>query len=345
MPSARVGASRAFTTIELLVVISIILLLAGVVVYAISRAAAGMGTKAAGVTLGNLTAVLKEGENGNLLKRQPPGVWLSADSPTGVASYAVTETPHVVTNRVADFWRQPDNVTAAGPKALYSPGLVTRDLIPGLVPERDWRVSAAVQNTGIALAFLKRSSSNASLLGSLPNNTNQSATFWDANTAYPRGARVIYTTRTGSTAVSTFSYIARRDVAAGAANAPPSVTSLSAGNNTWESSLRNDNWELTTATVLDPWNNPVIFVPSVGLQVGKEHVAGRQYLPGERVYVFGSGVRTYYVATAATSLTPPASPWQLATPVRASDGRPFWASAGPDGDFDTPNDNVYSFDQ
>jgi prepilin-type N-terminal cleavage/methylation domain-containing protein len=59
--------------------------------------------------------------------------------------------------------------------------------------------------------------------------------------------------------------------------------------------------------LLDGWNNPIIFVPASGLQ---------------KVYVGGS-----------------------ATPViiQSPDNRPFWASAGPDGDFTRGDDNIYSF--
>jgi hypothetical protein len=56
---------------------------------------------------------------------------------------------------------------------------------------------------------------------------------------------------------------------------------------------------------LDDWGNPIIFVPSGGLRM-----------------------------TTATG-----RPFVVTSPR----GGPFWASAGPDGDLSTPDDNVYSF--
>jgi hypothetical protein len=41
---------------------------------------------------------------------------------------------------------------------------------------------------------------------------------------------------------------------------------------------------------------------------------------------------------------PPAGSTTQVGPIRSSDGRPFWASAGPDGDFRTADDNMYSFE-
>jgi hypothetical protein len=64
----------------------------------------------------------------------------------------------------------------------------------------------------------------------------------------------------------------------------------------------------------DGWGNPIIFVPaSIGLA-------------GSSTQGVKLGTSTYVAIT-------------------SPDGRPFWASAGPDGDFATGDDNVYSFEQ
>ena len=70
--------------------------------------------------------------------------------------------------------------------------------------------------------------------------------------------------------------------------------------------------------VLDSWGNPIIFVPRAGL-------SGVRKLPTEN-----NGVVTY----GQTNLT-----------IKSPDGRPFFASAGEDGDFSKGDDNVYSFEQ
>jgi hypothetical protein len=66
--------------------------------------------------------------------------------------------------------------------------------------------------------------------------------------------------------------------------------------------------------LLDGWHNPIIFVPSPGLGHDGASTAGKVQVGG-----------VYRVIT-------------------APDGKPFWASAGEDGDFQTGDDNVYSFE-
>ena len=72
------------------------------------------------------------------------------------------------------------------------------------------------------------------------------------------------------------------------------------------------------AALADGWGNPIIFVPSSGLS-------------GVKIGSFSSNG-----ATSASSNT---------VTITAPDNRPFWASPGPDGDFSTGDDNVYSFQQ
>lgn len=71
--------------------------------------------------------------------------------------------------------------------------------------------------------------------------------------------------------------------------------------------------------LLDAWNNPVLFVPAGGLS---------------GVTLAGTGGRT------VTSRGVIADGGEV--PVGA---RPFWASAGPDGNFAKGDDNLYSFEK
>jgi type II secretory pathway pseudopilin PulG len=66
--------------------------------------------------------------------------------------------------------------------------------------------------------------------------------------------------------------------------------------------------------LLDGWTNPIIFVPSGGLGHDSGSTAGKVLVGG-----------VYKIIT-------------------SPDGKPFWASAGEDGDFQTGDDNVYSFE-
>jgi prepilin-type N-terminal cleavage/methylation domain-containing protein len=71
--------------------------------------------------------------------------------------------------------------------------------------------------------------------------------------------------------------------------------------------------------VLDAWGNPIVFVPASGLY---------DVTVGEVLH--------NAVATSATSFD---------GPIKSKDNRPFWASAGPDGDFSLGDDNLYSFEE
>lgn len=70
-------------------------------------------------------------------------------------------------------------------------------------------------------------------------------------------------------------------------------------------------WTETFSSLTDGWGNPIIFVPAGGI---------------------------YDVLVAGQNR-------DINNPVKSPDGRPFFASAGPDGDFHTGDDNVYSFEQ
>jgi hypothetical protein len=74
----------------------------------------------------------------------------------------------------------------------------------------------------------------------------------------------------------------------------------------------------TPPVVLDAWGNPIIFVPSGGL--GGVTMANQ---PGTYIVTSGGMIR-------------------VGDPLRPA-VRPFFASAGPDGDFSKGDDNLYSF--
>jgi prepilin-type N-terminal cleavage/methylation domain-containing protein len=76
--------------------------------------------------------------------------------------------------------------------------------------------------------------------------------------------------------------------------------------------------------VLDGWGNPILFCPGSGLA----HVNGQTQTVG--------GLTDVYLNVNGSSASGP-------TTVSAPDGRPFFVSAGPDGDFAKGDDNIYSF--
>ena len=87
-----------------------------------------------------------------------------------------------------------------------------------------------------------------------------------------------------------------------------------------------------TPIPLDPWRNPIIFVPASGLAGDDASDATKMWLGGEP-----GKPETKQVVAAPTGTA-------QVGPIQSPDRRPFWASAGPDGDFRTGDDNVYSFE-
>lgn len=84
--------------------------------------------------------------------------------------------------------------------------------------------------------------------------------------------------------------------------------------------------------LVDGWNNPIIFVPAAGLR----GVTFKEHGPSE-----------LHIITSTKKLIEEADvggPPDFATYVPPAGALPFFASAGPDGDFSTGDDNVYSFE-
>lgn len=80
--------------------------------------------------------------------------------------------------------------------------------------------------------------------------------------------------------------------------------------------------------ILDGWSDPIIFVPSGGL-------TGVQL-----TQVNGTGGATYTIRSSGVY----SEPLSAQNHVLGPKDRPFWASAGQDGDFSKGDDNVYSFE-
>jgi prepilin-type N-terminal cleavage/methylation domain-containing protein len=90
--------------------------------------------------------------------------------------------------------------------------------------------------------------------------------------------------------------------------------------------------------ILDAWGNPIIFVPSGGLCGGNGGV-------NDPDTMFVGGKRGDSDAKMVVSLPFDQAPAaDQARQIRSPDNRPFWASAGADGNFLTGDDNIYSFE-
>ncbi len=82
---------------------------------------------------------------------------------------------------------------------------------------------------------------------------------------------------------------------------------------------------LTKPLLLDGWQKPLVYVGSGGLTHLKADPDGAKFWYGPT-----GGMPSGYTQKAAS--------------VTAPNGRPFWVSAGKDGNFETHDDNIYSFE-
>jgi prepilin-type N-terminal cleavage/methylation domain-containing protein len=107
--------------------------------------------------------------------------------------------------------------------------------------------------------------------------------------------------------------------------------------------LTRENVAADGQLVLDAWNNPIIFVPASGLRLGEPWNVTTEYNEGDYVVHNGNSYRCLDRVTG--SVPPNPLHWQPANAVVSPTNRPFFVSAGPDGDFSRANDNLYSFEQ
>jgi len=95
------------------------------------------------------------------------------------------------------------------------------------------------------------------------------------------------------------------------------------------STLAAPTMDVQGPVLLDGWGNPILFVPRGGIHVFMPDQATSTNQYGEYV------VRSTGIFPAPNSTVPPMTGAE----------RPFFASAGQDGDFTTGEDNVYSFQE
>lgn len=123
----------------------------------------------------------------------------------------------------------------------------------------------------------------------------------------------------------------------------------------------NGNATISATMPLDAWNNPVIFVydnwqESLGTVGTKLHTLAGGGDTGGLTYLWSTAAKGYWKPVTAQNVQQPtgyasnntAQPAgytsNLGTALRSPDRQPFWVSAGPDGNFQTHDDNVYSFE-
>lgn len=341
---------HGFTLIEILFALALIAILASIVLLAGNAVVGGSREKSTQVTLAALKGMLAEYETKTRLN-QSPKFWLWY----GTGGTAVLK--NTINPNGEDFWKIPgrDSASLLTPKAglpMDAPGQVAggnydRDPAQTSPEEITRNGSRQILNTQLAMSRILAMPANRKALELISSN-NYFTPKWVAgnrlkspgndlvlhsnddgvdNVYYPQGAKIIAPTDTNPDKRDTIGLICV--IAAGSlqsASTPPTSD--------------NTNWRLDnsppTPILMDSWGNPILFVPGTGLRVRK--LNGKETLSN-----LGPDV-----ADQTDIIVSPEGKVERApgvAPKLISPGRPFFASAGPDGDFSKGDDNLYSFEQ
>jgi type II secretory pathway pseudopilin PulG len=360
--------------VELLTVIGIITILVAMIFVALKYASNSAARNRTKTELEALKGMLAEMDAANQFGVAPTN-WVWYNNFTG--SPSTTNGPFRVVRSYfqaagqlnSDFWNYPFGVpmeSSTTPPvniaywdALDAPGDVTDSSGAGSQQYAQRNASFAVLNTQLAMQLLATIPANRTALQNLsgdatmlPNwtssaplqaprlddlsssvllgvlkedgsDTNTGSTFGGPN--YPANVHV---TLNGHTFVSMAN-------TSGASIAPVAGTVTLAGTAGWsDESVSSSGTAVPRAVpiLLDGWNNPIIFVPSSGLRV--------KLLAGERGYNPADPNQDYIIVSPEGHVTNQGT----AGVYVDRPGRPFFASAGPDGDFTKGDDNLYSFE-
>jgi type II secretory pathway pseudopilin PulG len=352
--------ANGFTLVEILTVIGIIVILIGMLFAAFkyTRNSAAMArTKA---QLDTLRGMLGELDAANHFAASPP-VWVWYDSPptpppagaapfplvsgSGFSTYSPTVWSTSSGNYTADFWKYPFSLVNNGGSpawdALDAPGDVGDDGNAQQTIQRN--VSCSILNTQLAMQMLATVPANKAAIDKLPADSKMMLT-WN-------GSAPLQATLSGSTfagllkedgsdvAMATQpNYVQGVHVTYQGRNyacvaTPTTAAPVVNGATPWYDETANSRG---VPVLIDGWGNPIIYVPATGLHV--------KLLNGQSSYLAsdpaaGTATQEFIIISPEGSVSGNGS----ANPFVTRPGRPFFASAGPDGDFTKGDDNLYSF--
>jgi hypothetical protein len=345
--------------IELLVVIAIIGLLSGLLVMAISHMSKSGKANATKADLQNVKGMFDELNAATGLTTVPQQwLWRSlSNSPAVVNIDPAFVGPPAYSTWGLDFWHVP---MRQGTMLLAPPVLDYFDCLDapaGLLTTDNpvaRNASRAVLNTQLAMRVMLSLPANRTAIGQLPADRLM-VPEWQAGglaSGMQTGRDGIYGTNDDSSdSVKTVVYAINNCVRyQGASYRCIKANVASAGSPPPSDSSEWIQDGGPTPVILDAWGNPIIFVPATGL-----------------IDVFsGAGSTDSSVAALPLSNMPPNVSRKLPPitspegqndpnyttlplpkqPVGArANGRPFFVSAGPDGNLSTGDDNIYSFDK
>ena len=307
---------RAFTLIEILVTISIIVILAAMVLIATRSITTGARTRATHTALDNCKSLLAEYDTVKRLNESTQTwAWWDGSTNKFITGDGTVAGPSI--------WLRPGSTTPF--EWLDAPGYIKDDSLG--VTERNG--SRAVLNTTIVMAALAAIPANREALSKLPQD-QVLLPEWTANQAFATsGADRIRGSNDDGANDAVFYPIGCRVKLNGVAYR---CIASHAGAATFAAA----SWSTDSvpAPILkDGWGNPIIYVPGSGL--------GVRLLNGQKANTPTDVTQNFVVVSPEGHVNNNGT----AAPVVTRVGRPFFASAGPDGDFSKGDDNVYSFEQ
>lgn len=311
---------KAMTTIELLVAIGVVTILAAILLLGLSKVRSTGQAQDTKLALENLRSMLGEYENATRFGRNPPDTWAWANGPT-------VGPPN-------NFWTSPAPRTGGLQPDLDAPADVRADSSAQADIARSG--SRAIVNTSLAMGQIASVSANRAAMSGM----NQDKLFYPnwVGTSFFAGPGADHAMLTNDDITSeAVVYTKGMRVRHGGRNyicteSEPGTTPPSPGGTTpWAE-------DAAPAPMLkDGWGNPIIFVPATGLRV-------RLLMDKNALDPTLQWEQTRVVTSVGLVDPGPSTNYNTNTYRTPAGAKPFFASAGPDGNFATGDDNLYSFE-
>jgi hypothetical protein len=274
----------------------------------------------------------------------PPPQWMWWEN----AGPAKVVTAASVAGTDVDFWHIPWRGPTAPAPALRNPDSLDAPGQVGVDSDTIRNGSRQILNTQIAMSMLLNLPANRTTLQKLAPNQFFTPT-WVGNLDVPTPGSdgVLNTTDDGANEQVTDFYLSGEIVQlngiqflCNSTTTPVTATPAQGSNGPpWKDlTLPANSGMPTTPMLLDAWNNPIIFVPATGLRV--RLLNGQSSLNADEVA--DQYKQTFIIISPEGKVDRDPATHE---PIVIQPGRPFFASAGPDGDFSKGDDNVYSFQQ
>ena len=306
MSTRRRGQRRAFTLLEVLIAVAVIVILAGILFVGFRSIQESNRRKSTQVTLENLRGMLTEFDTATRLGRRP-NVWLWRGVPIA------DPTDSSFDDMGLDFWKvqmRDSNAADADETPADVPGLVNQDA------PLNRNAARMVINTSLAMQQLASIPANRSMLQQIPAELHFTPDWVSGSVPMPGDDDVLGTDDDGTpqdiyylagvrVKVDERSFRCTANQAAGSgATSPPAGSWVEEPDN--------------APLLLDAWGNPILLVPGTGTRViinVQDDDTTLETADGEQII-----------------------------DIQSPDRRPFFISAGPDGNFWKGDDNLYSFE-